>query len=187
MENQGESLLLTLFLDNQKEQLMIALYEIIRYNLTIPFNDILILLEETKDMDIIGISMEVLYHRSMEFLSEIVQLYYTTKDIGAKLFLVMVLCIKPTMESMPKIIKIYFENEEVRPVVQDLVFHNKSYLLLGLTLYLETESISADEKVVIEDLLCTVPRKEFTSCGGSLTGTRLYEIYLGINPKRRKK
>ena len=104
-----------------------------------------------------------------------------------ELFIMIVLCIAPTPEVINFIIQTYLTNEECRPIVQDVLFNKKEVLLLGLCNYLNHTPISKQDEATIKDLLLTIPRKIWVSTGMVTAGTRLYDLYMSIDPKQKKK
>ena len=176
-----------LYDNDDYDQLAIRLQRISNQLDPIDIDSIIYILEDTTDLSISGLCLETLYANRPTILSTLTTLFQTTESQKLRSLLMTVLCIKPTLNIMVFIIKHYISSSSLRPQIQTSAFRDKSTLLLGLSYYVEQkETLSSHEIEIVQTLLCTIPRKEFTETEGKLAHLKIYELYLLIDPKKRR-
>ncbi|RAP34959.1 hypothetical protein DID77_00060 [Candidatus Marinamargulisbacteria bacterium SCGC AG-439-L15] len=177
--------LLDLYENSEQEQLILRLQRIVNQLESPPLDDLFDILDDTMDINLSGICLECLYVNRNQILPQLIQKFETSSSKKLQTTLMTLFCIKPTLELLLFIIKKYLADISLRPQIQQSVFKDKQALLLGLTYYVEESPLSPKDKTVVEELLCTIPRKEFTATQGKIAHLKIYDLYLSIDPKKR--
>lgn len=186
IDHTQDSPLLNYYYNNQKENLLNTLLEIMESGGDPPLDDMFHILEETEDIDIIGLSLELFYVNHTRIQKRLFTKFEETESDRLKLWLIVVICIQPNELSMHFIIGVYLKHEEFRPHIAKSAFKQKVKMFMGLTRYVEITEISEDEEVIVLDLLETVPRSTIMRIGGGLGMLKIMDYYYKVPPNKRR-
>ncbi|MDA1352973.1 MAG: hypothetical protein O3A01_00705 [bacterium] len=186
LDRAHDSPLLNYYYNNQKESLLNAILEIMESGGVPPLDDMFHILAETEDVEILGLSLELLYLNHETFQKQLFAKFNESDSDRLKLWILVVLCIQPNETTMYFIVEIYIKHEEFRPHIAKTAFKQKIKMFMGLTRYVEITDLSEDDEQIVLDLLETVPRSTIMRIGGGLGMLKIMDYYYKVPPNKRR-
>jgi hypothetical protein len=180
------NVLLDFYYNEEKENLLYAILDIIESGGDVPFDDVCVILENSDDIEIIGLCMELIYLNHVSLSKLIFKRFDATESEQLRLWLMVVLCIQPSDLSMQFIIHSYITYESLRPHIAKTAFKNKLKLVMGLSRFVESRVLSEDEESYVMDLLMTIPRSTILRIGQNIGKLRIMDVYYKIPPSKRR-
>jgi hypothetical protein len=152
----------------------------------VPLSAVLDILDETTDIELIAVIIELLLFRIDDVGDALMTTAYNGATAVLKRHIVMVLATAERSVYMQFLLDEYFYAIEMRPVIRQCAFKNKKFLLMNLARYFEDAAFNTETVETAMQLLRMIPRDVVLSCRGVFSGTRLMDVYYAMPVRDRE-
>jgi len=169
-----------------KDGIMDILFQMLNNDLPLPLEDMFIILDETADVEIISVLLEVLLFRLDDVSDSLMKVYQLDLSEVVRRHLILVFSASEKSKYMQFLMNDYFENPYNRPAIRQIAFKNKKLVFMNLVRYVEARELTAPMVDTCKQILQMVPRDVIVASAGVFTGTKVLDIYYAIPVEERE-
>ena len=142
-----------------KDGIMEILFQMLNNDLPLPLEDMFIILDETADVEIISVLLEVLLFRLDDVSDSLMKVYQLDLSEVVRRHLILVFSASEKSKYMQFLMNDYFENPYNRPAIRQIAFKHKKLVFMNLVRFVEALELTAAVVDTCKQILQMVPRE----------------------------